>query len=167
MFPIISQVLGALCAAVAFALYLRRPAPAGAAPGILAPIAAGPARTAAGTITRVASPRLSPTQRARVVIRHAFLAGSGVPITRADVIDELLAERAPSLVTGTELRSSVSPDVTPDPTPDAPVTFAAAAVRLGVSVATAKRYAAPSSGKLVRQGDGVSRVSLEAMAATR
>ncbi|SQD96265.1 conserved hypothetical protein [Parafrankia sp. Ea1.12] len=121
----------------------------------------------AAALSVLTPPRLTPTERARLVIRHAYRAGTGEPVTRADVLDELLAERPPSPMTGTELRSSVSPDVTPDPTPDAPVTFAAAAVRLGVSVATAKRYAAPSSGKLVRQGDGVTRASLEAVAATR
>ncbi|CAI7978872.1 conserved hypothetical protein [Frankia sp. Hr75.2] len=116
---------------------------------------------------------LSPTGRARVRQLLARRLGEGLAATRATVLAELHTSRpaaggiTPVDISVTLVTSPDRPDATPDPTPDAPVTFAAAADRLGVSVATAKRYAAPSSGKLARLGDGISRVSLEAMAATR
>lgn len=106
--------------------------------------------------------RLTPTERARVRQRLAQRLGEGAPVSRAQVLAELRAGGA-----GPAGDVRVSPSVTPDAAPDEVVTFAAAAARLGVSVATAKRYAAPSSGKLVRLGDGVSRAGLEALAATR
>lgn len=118
-------------------------------------------------------PRLTPTQRARVVIRHAHLAGTGMPVTRADVLDELLAETMPppSLpVADPEPSPSDQGRITP-PTPgqsaDDVVSLDAAATLLGVSISTIRRYMAPSSGRLTRSGDGVTRASLEAMAAQR
>ncbi|WP_041253574.1 hypothetical protein [Frankia sp. EAN1pec] len=115
------------------------------------------------TLTR----RISPTERARVVIRHAHLAGSGLPVTRADVIADLATLDGRGFPDG---KPAVTPDPEPplpDPAPDDIVTLDVAAARLSVSVATIRRYCAPSSGRLIRAGSGVTRASLEAVAATR
>lgn len=154
---------------------------------------------------------ITPTERARLVIRHAFLAGGGEPITRADVLAAL--DRDPTTLVGSDPITPITPTpvdpdpapdsrstpgrpdpapqvdpdpdptsqvdpgstrISPDPTPITPaqapddvVSLGDAATRLGVSVATVRRYCAPSSGRLIRQGDGVTRASLEAAAATR
>ncbi|WP_026239699.1 helix-turn-helix domain-containing protein [Parafrankia discariae] len=151
---------------------------------------------------------ITPTERARLVIRHAFLAGSGAPITRADVLATLVGSDPVTpdrgRITSTPVDPTPAPDggststrldpapqvdpdpaptsqvdpgstrITPEPTPITPgqapddaVSITAAATRLGVSVATIRRYCAPSSGRLIRVGSGVTRASLEALAATR
>ncbi|MEX5712754.1 hypothetical protein AB1484_31955 [Parafrankia sp. FMc6] len=68
---------------------------------------------------------ITPTERARLVIRHAYLAGGGEPITRADVLADLDRNQAPVTSTPASLTAS-DPEpapsdpipVTPDPTPD-------------------------------------------------
>ncbi|KQC39238.1 hypothetical protein [Frankia sp. ACN1ag] len=130
---------------------------------------------------------LTPTQRAAVRIALAHALGAGRPITRAQIISDLfppaVAHPVPAGVTPAEepvtplsvpnavvFLAPVTPDeepVTPDATMDEVVSFMDAAVRLGLSVATTRRYAAPSSGKLVRLGTGVSRASLVALEAGR
>ncbi|WP_261565462.1 hypothetical protein [Frankia gtarii] len=126
---------------------------------------------------------LSPTTRAAVRVLLAHRLGDGQPVTRAQVLAELVAGYPPATGGGirptgviVELLHPARPDVpaaapapvaTPDPTPDVAVTFAEAAERLKLSVATVRRYSAPSSGKLVRLGTGVSLASLVALEAGR
>ncbi|EIV90823.1 hypothetical protein FraQA3DRAFT_0229 [Frankia sp. QA3] len=127
--------------------------------------------------------RLTPTQRAAVMIRLAYEAGrGGPPVSRADLIDRMFPTPDPPPdipATGINIRQADEgggSDPAPAPPPDLPadsrtrpgdveITFAAAAERLGVTVATVKRYARPSSGRLVRMGDGVSSASVEDLAA--
>lgn len=128
----------------------------------------------AALLATLAPPRLSPLQRARVIVRLAHRLGSGEPVTRADILDELTAPPAPVVPAGGITVTAAEPEpVTPDRPliahatagqADEIVSFADAAVRLGVSLSTAKRYAAPSSGRLIRLGSGVSSASLEALA---
>ncbi|ONH61297.1 hypothetical protein CcI49_06825 [Frankia sp. CcI49] len=148
----------ALVAAVVHLVLARcaRPVPAGPAPYAVSRCAAGAVAPAVPVV------RLTPTERARVIQRQAQQLGDGAPVSRAQVLAELRAGGAGSAGDG-----PVSPPVTPDAAPDAVVSFAAAAAELRVSVATVRRYAAPSSGKLVRLGDGVSAASLGALAGAR
>ncbi len=128
--------------------------------------------------------RLTPTQRAAVVIELARRLGEGRPVSRADVVRDLYgaftlapartdpdsvvtlapppAPLAPLFVEPPALDNGQDHDDVP---PDAVVSFVEAAARLGLSVATVRRYAAPSSGKLVRLGAGVSLASVASMAA--
>ncbi len=130
---------------------------------------------------------LTPTRRAAVRIALAHALGDGRPVTRAQIISDLfppaVAHPVPAGVTLTEepatplpapnavvFLAPVTPDEEPvrdDATPNAVVSFVDAAARLGLSAATARRYAAPSSGKLVRLGTGVSLASLVALEAGR
>jgi hypothetical protein len=144
------------------------------------------------TTTTARPPALTPTQRAAVRVRLAHRLGDGLPVTRAQVLAELRLTPAPAVSPDRTINVDIvnvdrpagpacqgatpAPavvfvePVTPDRpavTPDAVVSFAAAASRLGVSVATARRYAAPSSGKLTRAGDGVTLASVEALAGAR
>lgn len=110
--------------------------------------------------------------------------GEGRPVTREQIIRELYGAPVPAapgrpdvVVTPTRLaplfvEPPIGPDVTPDgpdahldPAPDSAVSFAEAAERLGVTVGTVRRYAAPSSGKLRRLGTGVTLASVESLAA--
>ncbi len=123
--------------------------------------------------------RLTPTQRAAVVMRLAYETGrGGPPMSRADLVarmfptpdatpDRLMTSsndgQAYAVEDGTS--APIPGADRPAPAPDVEITFAAAAARLGVAVATVKRYVRPSSGRLVRMGDGVSLASVEALAA--
>lgn len=118
-------------------------------------------------------PRLSPLQRARAVQWQAWAAArTDRPVTRADAVAATL-DRDPITPVGSapdpEPPLSDHPPITPAIAgqADEVVSFTEAAARLGISPATARRYAAPSSGRLIRLGDGVTLASLEACAATR
>ncbi len=130
---------------------------------------------------------LTPRERAQVRQALAHRLGTGLPVTRGQIITDLFGGPAAPALAGPAAPAAepvisapapmavvflepVTPDgqsVTPDGTPDSVVGFAEAAARLGLSVATARRYAAPSSGKLVRLGTGVSLASLVALEAGR
>ncbi len=130
--------------------------------------------------------RLTPTQRAAVVIEQARRLGEGRPVSRADVVRVLFGqpdvaldrtESGPVVTLAPPLALVplfVQPPVTDghqdhggEDEPDTVASFADAARRLGLAVATARRYAAPSAGKLVRLGTGVSLASVERLAASR
>ncbi len=119
---------------------------------------------------------LTPTQRAAVRVALAHALGDGRPVTRAQIITDLLppvAVLVPPVVTPTCISVELLPDPAtvdvpaPDPTPDVAVSFGEAAGYLGLSVSTIRRYSAPSSGRLVRLHTGVSLASVEALAGAR
>ncbi len=145
---------------------------------------------------RARTVELTPTRRAavRLALAHAF--GAGRLVTREQIITDLFGPLAVTATTlpvspdstpaepnttataapfpgagaAVVFLEPVIPDeqpISPDPTPDVAVSFAAAAARLGLSVGTVRRYAAPSSDKLVRLGDGISSASVERLAAAR
>lgn len=124
--------------------------------------------------------RLTPRQRATVRIRLAQAIGEGRPVDRHVVIAEMFGTDAPVSSPDATLTAEpvtpvpvlavafLAPDiVTPDAVPDEVVSWVDAAEMVGVSVATCKRYAAPSSGKLTRVDDGVSLMSVRALSAPR
>ncbi len=138
------------------------------------------------TTTRPPDRPLSPTQRAAVRVALAHALGAGRPVTREQVIAELFpaaATPAPASATPAAISVELLPDpatvdvpgvptpdpdpVASDPTPDVAVSFAEAAERLGLSIATVRRYSAPSSGRLTRLGTGVSRASITSLEASR
>ncbi|WP_261555534.1 hypothetical protein [Frankia tisae] len=126
--------------------------------------------------------RLTPMMRAAVMIRLCHEVGQGRPATREQIVRELYG--APTVATNaatpTDVAVTLAPEVAPvfvAPTvpdhqdvsrdvqePDIAVSFADAAARLGLSISTVRRYAAPSSGRLRRLGTGVSLASVEALA---
>ncbi len=120
--------------------------------------------------------RLTPTQRAALMIRLAYESGrGGPPVSRADLIARMFpapvpAQSAPATSINVHQAhedggSDPAPVLPPGPPPDVEVSYADAAARLGVAVSTIKRYIRPSSGRLVRMGDGVSAASVEALRA--
>lgn len=116
--------------------------------------------------------RLTASQRAAVMIRLAYEAGrGGPPVSRADLIAQMFpvadpgADKSATSINVGQVHEDGGPDPAPVLPPDVEISYAAAAERLGVAVATIKRYARPSSGRLVRMGDGVSAASVEALRA--
>lgn len=127
---------------------------------------------------------MRPLERARYRKALAAALGEGRRVTREQILAELGATNTPVTPgpgTPTAVQSAppapvpalavafLAPDVvTPDAgtvtPPDMVVSFATAAARLGVSESSARRYAAPSLGKLRRVGVGVSLASVVELA---
>ncbi|MCM3921717.1 hypothetical protein ND748_08575 [Frankia sp. AiPs1] len=127
------------------------------------------------------STRLTPMMRAAVMIRLCHELGEGRPATREQIIRDLYGAPivANNADTPTDVAVTLAPEVAPvfvaptvpdhqdvivDQEPDIAVSFADAAARLGLSIGTVRRYCAPSSGKLLRVGIGVSLASVDALA---
>lgn len=157
MLSTLSSAVGAVRAAVAAALVAVLYLTGG---GVLA--------------VQAAPPRLTPTMRARVRQTLARRLGDGQAVTRAEVLAELYPPPPPAAPVAVPAPVGFSvalvptqPRPVPAPRPDRAVSVSEAAGRLGYSEATIRRYLTPSSGKLVRLGDGVSLASVEALAGAR